>query len=958
MKSGGYHLNTIKHHSKRNRYIWMWMLVISMVIPLLPVQQSTVQAADYMEWKSVGTEGFATAGSNGLSMAIDSEDTPYVVYSNNSYPSTGKASVMRYNRTNWELVGNSEFSAGTAAYVSIAFDSADTPYVAYRDSHYSGKATVMKYNGDEDEWEPVGSVGFTEGQASVTSIALDSDNIPYVAYLDNAISKLSVKRYNETETRWETVGVRGISEGSVDDIKIALDRNDTPYVAFVDNGVSPGKARMMTFNGSEWEPLGGLGFSEGRAWFTSMALDSNGYPYVVYDDYAHSNKATVMKYDGSNWVTVGVPGFTSPRFEAYIYTWIALDGNDVPYIVYRDGNNAGKATVMKYDGSNWMVVGTPGISAGIADESKIAIDSSGAPYVYYKETSNSNKLVVKKFPPQPTYMASASAASTTPVTGADNEITLTVKNSAGITEKTFGGAHSVTVSVYAQAPDGSYGSFNGTELTAGPNTFSVTFANGVATANLKLNKAGAQTIGFSVADVVMPDTNAVNITPIAVSAVSMALTTDITAPTSNGGVFAQQPVVTLYDAYGNLSTGNNSTVVTVSKKDSGEWTLTGTTTVTANAGVATFSNLGATNAAEVTGAQLAYDVSGLMQMTSQTVTLPWPGVTAPSVESTAGDSHVRLTWSEVYGSVSYAVYQGTASGTYGDAIATVTGSVYDVLGLTNGTTYYFTVKAMNPSGISVASNEVSARPRAVTAPESTPEQSPVSPQQTPIAAEQTPEPMVHVFNTSIVNEAGLVQRMASKAEEAKGPNAAIDFADTQGHWAEKTLDTFVRLNLISGYEDGTFRPNSPITRAEFASILNRVFQIQGGSTSKVLKDIDGIWAKEDIENLVAAGVINGYTDGTFKPNQTITREEMVVMLSRIVNLNGLEKDTTKGHFNDLNGAYAADEIQEAAKGGIVSGKGDGRFDPKGQATRAEALQIILNVLKLNSQLKTLLESLS
>ncbi|MNZ96714.1 Cellulosome-anchoring protein precursor [compost metagenome] len=201
--------------------------------------------------------------------------------------------------------------------------------------------------------------------------------------------------------------------------------------------------------------------------------------------------------------------------------------------------------------------------------------------------------------------------------------------------------------------------------------------------------------------------------------------------------------------------------------------------------------------------------------------------------------------------------------------------------------------------------------------------------------------------------------MASKAEEAKGAHAAIDFADTQGHWAEETIDTFVRLNLINGYNDGTFRPNSPITRAEFASILYRVFQTHGGSnTSTVFKDIDGIWAKDDIENLVAAGVINGYTDGTFKPNQTITREEMVVMLSRIVNLNGLEKDKTKGHFNDLNGAYAVGEITAAAQASIVSGKGDGSFDPKSNATRAEALQIILNVLKLNPELKTLLESLS
>jgi hypothetical protein len=157
----------------------------------------------------------------------------------------------------------------------------------------------------------------------------------------------------------------------------------------------------------------------------------------------------------------------------------------------------------------------------------------------------------------------------------------------------FSGAHDVTVSGYAQAPDGSYGSFNGVTLTAGSNTISVTFESGVATPNLKLNKAGtSQTIGFSVADVATPVTNTVSIMPVAGNAASMALTTDITAPASNGGAFAQQPVVTLLDAYGNTSTRDSSTIVTASKKDTGTWTLTGTATATASAGVAAFTDLG------------------------------------------------------------------------------------------------------------------------------------------------------------------------------------------------------------------------------------------------------------------------------------------------------------------------------------------------------------------------------
>ncbi|MGG1518713.1 S-layer homology domain-containing protein [Paenibacillus oryzisoli] len=138
-----------------------------------------------------------------------------------------------------------------------------------------------------------------------------------------------------------------------------------------------------------------------------------------------------------------------------------------------------------------------------------------------------------------------------------------------------------------------------------------------------------------------------------------------------------------------------------------------------------------------------------------------------------------------------------------------------------------------------------------------------------------------------------------------------------------------------------------------------MFEINGGDNpSTALKDIDSHWAKESIEKLQEAGLISGYEDGTFKPDSTITREEMVVMLSRVVNLNNVAKDTTKGNFNDLDSSYAANEIKAEAQAGIISGIADGKFDAKSNATRAEALQIILNALELNPQLKTLLDSLN
>ncbi|MBY3623193.1 hypothetical protein HGO21_27170, partial [Acinetobacter sp. CUI P1] len=154
--------------------------------------------------------------------------------------------------------------------------------------------------------------------------------------------------------------------------------------------------------------------------------------------------------------------------------------------------------------------------------------------------------------------------------------------------------------------------------------------------------------------------------------------------------------------------------VGVSKKDAGSWTLTGDLTQTAVAGVVTFTGLGATNAAGITGVQLAFDAAGLAQITSTVIDLTWPELAAPSIESvTAGNGHIRITWSPVYGTDSYAIYQSTASGVYGAEVATISGSEnsYDAVGLINGTAYYFIVKAINPDGISPASNEVTRTPQ-------------------------------------------------------------------------------------------------------------------------------------------------------------------------------------------------------------------------------------------------------
>lgn len=99
--------------------------------------------------------------------------------------------------------------------------------------------------------------------------------------------------------------------------------------------------------------------------------------------------------------------------------------------------------------------------------------------------------------------------------------------------------------------------------------------------------------------------------------------------------------------------------------------------------------------------------------------------------------------------------------------------------------------------------------------------------------------------------------------------------------------------------------------------------------------------------------------GRSSRTKRLTVKKMVIILSRIVDLSKVDKDASKGNFADIASAssYAANQIKVAEKAGIISGKGNGLFDPKGNSTRAEALTIVLNELNLNPQVKTLLNSL-
>lgn len=102
-----------------------------------------------------------------------------------------------------------------------------------------------------------------------------------------------------------------------------------------------------------------------------------------------------------------------------------------------------------------------------------------------------------------------------------------------------------------------------------------------------------------------------------------------------------------------------------------------------------------------------------------------------------------------------------------------------------------------------------------------------------------------------------------------------------GKWYNNPISTMSALGIITGYPDGTFKPNKPITRAEFAAIAARFDETQSGK-SATFSDVIGHWAAKEIGIAYANEWIKGYPDGTFKPDQNITRAEAMTMINRVL----------------------------------------------------------------------------
>lgn len=205
-----------------------------------------------------------------------------------------------------------------------------------------------------------------------------------------------------------------------------------------------------------------------------------------------------------------------------------------------------------------------------------------------------------------------------------------------------------------------------------------------------------------------------------------------------------------------------------------------------------------------------------------------------------------------------------------------------------------------------------------------------------------------VFSGSGTNTQVTIQRPGNSIYIVVDSNKT--FIDLDGHWAKDDVELLASKLLIQGTTDTDFAPNNPITRAEFAALLVRAMGLSEDIESKFLDVKSTDWFAGSVNAAAKAGLIDGYEGGVFKPASYITREQMAVMISRSLSLSGKHPAAdVKGLFtfadSQMIGTWAKDAVSQSVNAKIINGMTDQTFAPNENSSRAQAAVMLKRLLQ-------------
>ena len=182
---------------------------------------------------------------------------------------------------------------------------------------------------------------------------------------------------------------------------------------------------------------------------------------------------------------------------------------------------------------------------------------------------------------------------------------------------------------------------------------------------------------------------------------------------------------------------------------------------------------------------------------------------------------------------------------------------------------------------------------------------------------------------------------------ATQPSQTPAFNDIQGHFAESYINELLSYNAINGYEDGSFRPNGNVTKAEFVAMAVRAFSVSAAQSDVAFSDVSPAdWYHNVILAMASNNIVSGY-DGKFNPNSFITRQEAAIILSNLMSFRHIDASDAASNYNDsfLIGDWAKTAVNKVTSSAIMQGDNN-KFRPLDSITRGETAAVIARLAKL------------
>lgn len=197
----------------------------------------------------------------------------------------------------------------------------------------------------------------------------------------------------------------------------------------------------------------------------------------------------------------------------------------------------------------------------------------------------------------------------------------------------------------------------------------------------------------------------------------------------------------------------------------------------------------------------------------------------------------------------------------------------------------------------------------------------------------------------------LLNRDTKKSKKASSSSQSnqMSSTDVAGNWAETEINYMTTNGYMSGYTDGTFRPANLVTRAEFATMIVSCLNPSPKPENANLNfsDISGHWAEQNILKAAKAGYLSGYPDGTFKPQDNITKLQTIISIANGLNVSGGTTNSLAAYFDDSAqiAAWASQSIANAVQNKFIINHPDKRkLEPSKNASRADATSLIYRAM--------------